>query len=130
MKVKADYCFPPDDLLATLVDLYFDNTNPYMPLLHRPTFVQSMREGKHLTDDKFADTVLLVCAIASRYCDDTRVRLDDALETPFSAGWKYYVQVPVMDVNPLSRPNHYDLQKCVVRDLSVTVLTLTDSLPS
>ncbi|KIY63794.1 hypothetical protein CYLTODRAFT_446388 [Cylindrobasidium torrendii FP15055 ss-10] len=120
--VKVDYHFPHDELLTTLVDLYFNNVNTYMPLLHRPTFERSIRESKHLIDLKFAETVLLVCAIGSRYCDDLCVRLDDALDTPFSAGWKYYMQVPAVNVNPLSRPNQYDLQKCVL-----VVIFLMDS---
>ena len=43
--------FPPPDLLEKLIDLYFKNMNDYLPLLHRPTFEQGVREGLHLRDD-------------------------------------------------------------------------------
>ena len=52
--------FPPPDLLNTLISLYFAHMNDLLPLLHRPTFEQSVREGLHLRDEGFGSTVLLV----------------------------------------------------------------------
>lgn len=118
---KADikFAFPDDDLLTSLVDHYFVNANAYMPLLHRPTFEKSVQEGKHFSDQGFAATVLLACAIGSRYCDDPRVLLDDIPGNQYAAGWKYFVQVPPIEVSPVSRPSCYELQKCVVRPCHV-----------
>ncbi|KIY63793.1 hypothetical protein CYLTODRAFT_425777 [Cylindrobasidium torrendii FP15055 ss-10] len=113
-KVTVNYAFPPPDLLPVLVDLYFVNSNNYLPLLHRPTFERAIKENVHLTDQGFAATLLLVCGIGSRYSDDLRVRLDSALDDPYSAGWKYFVQIPPMEVGPSTIPSLYELQKCVL----------------
>ncbi|KAF7312879.1 Zn(2)-C6 fungal-type domain-containing protein [Mycena kentingensis (nom. inval.)] len=67
------YTFPPLALMHELVNLYFQHVNVYLPLLHRPTFERGIREGLFLRDDPYAATVLLVCAIASRWHSDPRV---------------------------------------------------------
>ncbi|KIY70978.1 hypothetical protein CYLTODRAFT_419255 [Cylindrobasidium torrendii FP15055 ss-10] len=113
-KVNIHFNFPPPELMASLVNHYFVNANAFMPLLHRPTFEYAIREGKHLEDQGFAATLLLACAIGSRYSDDPRVRLDDCLDNQYSAGWKYFVQVPPMEVSPMSKPSRYELQKCIL----------------
>lgn len=84
----------------------------FTPLLHRPTFERSVREGLHKRDVDFGCVLLLVCALGSRYSDDLRVVLEDAFpeqsamsETSaeeeerarrwrwHSAGWKWFRQV-------------------------------------
>ncbi|EAU83262.2 nuclear protein [Coprinopsis cinerea okayama7 len=97
LPTRANYTFPEPDLMANLISLYFKRVNLYMPLLHRPSFERSVAEGLHLTNDSFAGTVLLVCAIASRFSDDTRVLLDGE-ESFHSAGWKWFEQVQVLSV--------------------------------
>ncbi|KAJ7051553.1 fungal-specific transcription factor domain-containing protein [Mycena amicta] len=67
------YTFPPLTLMNELVDLYFAQVNMYLPLLHRPTFERGVRDGLFLRNDPFAATVLLVCAVASRWHADPRV---------------------------------------------------------
>ncbi|KAJ7056003.1 fungal-specific transcription factor domain-containing protein [Mycena amicta] len=67
------YTFPPLALMNELVGLYFAQVNVYLPLLHRPTFERGVREGLFLRNDPFAATVLLVCAVASRWHPDSRV---------------------------------------------------------
>lgn len=126
---KADikYTYPDPDLVFTLVDLYFINANAFTPLLHRPTFEKFVQEGKHYSDQGFAATLLLVCAIGSRYCDDPRVLLDNSLDNHYSAGWKYFVQVPPIEVSPISRPSCYELQKCVVCPSRVSLLRVLSS---
>ncbi|KAF7320544.1 Zn(2)-C6 fungal-type domain-containing protein [Mycena chlorophos] len=62
--------FPPLLLMNQLIDFYFVHVNMYLPLLHRPTFEKEVREGLFLQDDSFAATVLLVCAIGSRWHPD------------------------------------------------------------
>ncbi|KAI0749212.1 fungal-specific transcription factor domain-containing protein [Daedaleopsis nitida] len=101
--------FPPQDLLTKLVDLYFTNMNDYMPLLHRPTFEQGVKDGLHLHDEGFGSTVLLVCANGSRFTDDPRVLLDDS-QIPQSAGWKWFQQVQMVRKSLLAPPRLYDLQ--------------------
>ena len=106
--------FPPPDLLAQLVDLFFANINDYMPLLHRPTFEQGVKDGLHLHDEGFGSTVLLVCANGARFTEDARVLLDD---NPISqsAGWKWFQQVQMVRKSLLAPPRLYDLQIYAVR---------------
>jgi hypothetical protein len=84
------YVFPEEDLLHSLIELYFTHLNIFYPLLHRPTFDKSVEEGLHLSDDIFAESVLLVCAVGSRYSDDPRVLLSDRTH---SRGWKWFSQM-------------------------------------
>ncbi|CAE6471890.1 unnamed protein product [Rhizoctonia solani] len=92
--------FPPDDLLASLVDLYFTRFNVILPLLHRPTFEAQLAQKLHWRDPSFAAVVLLVCANGSRFSDDTRVMPYYAEDIPpemreFDAGILFYRQVDV-----------------------------------
>ncbi|KAF5348643.1 hypothetical protein D9758_006767 [Tetrapyrgos nigripes] len=108
---EPTYIFPADDLIQSLTDLYFARINPFFPLLHRPTFERSVKEGLHLLDTGFGGTVLLVCAVAARYSDDPRV-FSEGSSVPSSAGWHYYTQVPVVRTNlQLSaKPTLYEVQ--------------------
>ncbi len=108
------YSFPDEDLMNSLVDLYFRNLNIFLPLLHRPTFERSLSEGLHHKDDMFAAVILLVCACASRYSDDDRVLLDGE-ESRHSSGWKWFDQVQLIRKSLLTPPTLYDLQVYVVR---------------
>ncbi|KAF8915577.1 fungal-specific transcription factor domain-containing protein [Mucidula mucida] len=107
------YDFPPCDLMESLIDLYFTHINLFLPLLHRPTFVKSLAEGLHHVNKAFGATVLLVCAVGSRFSDDPRVSLTDTdeVETHYSSGWKWFVQVRRLEVSLLGQPSVYDLQK-------------------
>ena len=107
--------FPEADLLNSLVNLYFTQFNLYLPLLHRPTLEQGIRDGLHLRDSGFGCVVMLVCAIGGRYSDDPRVLLNDASGKPLiplhSAGWKYWTQVQgYKNLLTLATPTLYDLQ--------------------
>ncbi|GLB45768.1 putative fungal specific transcription factor [Lyophyllum shimeji] len=106
---KVTFEFPPDDLMSSLVDIYFEKTNFSFPLLHAPTFKRSIAEGLHLRDDSFGANVLLVCAVASRFSDDQRV-LMDGVESWYSAGWKWFHQVQQLRKSLLAPPSLYDLQ--------------------
>ena len=107
--------FPPPDLLATLVALYFTHMNDLLPLLHRPTFEAAVRDGVHLHDEGFGSTVLLVCANGARFADDPRVLLGGPGEIPQSAGWKWFQQVQMVRKSLLAPPRLYDLQIYAVR---------------
>jgi hypothetical protein len=95
---KIVFTFPPQDLLEHLIDVFFRCVNSFLPILHRPTFEASVRDGFHLRDPSVGAVVLLLCAAASRWSDDPRVlpqSLTDAEEQqPWSAaGWEFYFQV-------------------------------------
>ncbi|PIL25452.1 transcription factor [Ganoderma sinense ZZ0214-1] len=85
--------FPPRDLLHALVELYFRHMSYLFPLLHEPTFMQAVKAGLHLRNGGFGATVLLVCAIGSRFTHDPRVLLPESNEHPYSAGWKWFSAV-------------------------------------
>ncbi|KAI0649560.1 fungal-specific transcription factor domain-containing protein [Trametes meyenii] len=101
--------FPAPELLHKLVDLYFANMNAYMPLLHRPTFEQGLKDGLHLHDEGFGSTVLLVCANGARFTDDPQVLLE-GYDTTQSSGWKWFQQVQMVRKSLLAPPRLYDLQ--------------------
>ncbi|KAJ7253504.1 fungal-specific transcription factor domain-containing protein [Mycena rebaudengoi] len=106
MPTAPAYNFPPPDLAPVLVDLYFAHTNLHLPLLHRPTFERALAGGLHHTNDAFAATFLLVCALGARWSTDARVVLPG--EEHQSAGWRWFAQVPMRDLLvPLAL---YDLQ--------------------
>ncbi|KAF8213001.1 fungal-specific transcription factor domain-containing protein [Mycena galopus ATCC 62051] len=105
---RPRYAFPPPDLLSTLVSLYFDNTNVYLPFLHRPTFEHALADNLHFRDEKFGANVLTVCAIASRFSDDPRVF--DAAK-PLSCGWKYFSQISSEPEDLYVVPTLYDIQR-------------------
>ncbi|KAJ3878183.1 putative fungal-specific transcription factor [Lentinula edodes] len=120
---QPQYEFPPDDLLLVLVDLYFDNVDIVLPLLHRPTFQKGITEGVHRDDPFFGGTVLLVCAIGARYSDDPRV-FSEGPTIPSSAGWHYYAQVPIIrtSLQLSAKPSLHEIQ-CYA--LSVTYIKAT-----
>ncbi|KAK0194822.1 fungal-specific transcription factor domain-containing protein [Armillaria mellea] len=103
------YTFPEDDLMRSLINLYFERVNFLLPLLHRPTFETSISEKLHLKDQKFANVVIFVCAVASKYSDDPRV-LFEGHQSAQSSGWKWVHQV-LSTLSLSVRPSTlYDLQ--------------------
>ncbi|KAK0202974.1 fungal-specific transcription factor domain-containing protein [Desarmillaria ectypa] len=104
-----DYTFPEDDLLPSLVDLYFVEVNTFVPLLHRPTFEKSIDDKIHLEDKEFATVLLYVCALASRHTDDPRV-LSDGVSSKQSSGWKWVNQAIRGRKSLLSAPTLHSLQ--------------------
>ncbi|KAJ7175176.1 fungal-specific transcription factor domain-containing protein [Mycena crocata] len=114
---RREYSFPPTALMVDLIELYFEHVNMYLPLLHRPTFKLSVAMGLHLKDDGFAATLLLVCAVASRWSTDPRVIPPVGTETGggnqsdmgnLACGWQWFDQVPL--VGMLREATLYDLQ--------------------
>ncbi|KAJ6490649.1 hypothetical protein C8R47DRAFT_454801 [Mycena vitilis] len=84
--------FPPPDLLAHLVDVYFTQINIFFLILHRPTFEKSLASGLHLRDQQFGAIVLAVCALGGKNSPDKRVFLDGTLGE-LSAGWQWFRQI-------------------------------------
>lgn len=103
------YTFPEDDLLISCTNLFFENFNIFIPLLHRPSFTRGIQSKQHLKDDKFGGVVLLVCALGSRFSDDPRA-LSEGETSPLSNGWKWFNQIDVAHKVWLSPPCLYDLQ--------------------
>ncbi|KAJ6515346.1 fungal-specific transcription factor domain-containing protein [Mycena sanguinolenta] len=102
---RTRYVYPDDDLIASLLELYFTNFQPTLPILHRPTFERAVAAGVHLTDHEFGGTLLAVLAVASRYSNDPRVYVDS---NPLSAGWTFANQV--QHLRPLSNPTINETQ--------------------
>ncbi len=95
--------------MHSLVALYFEKVNPFMPLLHRPTFLRMLHEKQHLQDASFGTAVIMVCALGARYSPDPQVVLPGD-DSGLSAGWQYFRQVPLHPHGFLHVPTLYDLQ--------------------
>ncbi|KAJ3509225.1 hypothetical protein NLJ89_g5337 [Agrocybe chaxingu] len=109
ISIPSRYSFPESDLAPTLVDLYFKNSNLYMPVLHQPSFRRSIREGLHFVDEGFASIYMLVCCIGARFSDDPRVRLEGS-DKRNSSGWRWFDQVQTMRTSFPTPPTLYTIQ--------------------
>ncbi|KAJ7505464.1 fungal-specific transcription factor domain-containing protein [Mycena galericulata] len=87
------YVYPATDLIASLLELYFINVHPTLPILHRPSFERSVVEGLYLKDPKFGAMLLAVLAVASRYSNDPRVLVNG---NTLSSGWKFVAQIQIV----------------------------------
>ncbi|KAK0466105.1 fungal-specific transcription factor domain-containing protein [Desarmillaria tabescens] len=105
--------FPPGDLIPTLIDSYFMHFNTFLPILHRPTFDKSLREGLHYKNYQFGGVVLIVCALGSKYVDDPRVLMEGE-QSKWSNGWKWAAQVTSRSraFPSLAPPDLYYTQLC------------------
>lgn len=115
----AGFIFPDQDLIVSLVDAYFQHVNPFLPLLHRPSFETSVAKRLHFVDHSFGSTLLLVCALGSRHSEDPRVFIADA-KTPHSAGWRWLEQVPLNRKSFVEKPSLRELQNHAVCHLPLT----------
>ncbi|TFK44394.1 fungal-specific transcription factor domain-containing protein [Crucibulum laeve] len=104
-----NYVYPDPDLIESLVSLYFSHIHILTPILHRPSFEKSVREGLHLYDRGFGMILLMVCATASRYSMDPRIFSDDD-DSGISCGWKYFSQIPTIRNFLVYQATLYDLQ--------------------
>ncbi|KAL1744459.1 fungal-specific transcription factor domain-containing protein [Schizophyllum fasciatum] len=122
----ATYTFPEDDLLYSLVELYFKEINTYLPLLHKPSFIGQLVARRHLTDEFFAPIVLLVCAIGARFTKDPRVLLDDStsFHSAETSPPKWFNQVQIVKKSMFTAPTLHDLQFYM---LSVAFLQATSA---
>jgi len=109
------YDFPEPDLMEELIKLFFTHSAYCVPLLHRPTFQRSVKEGLHYRDSGFAMTLLGVCALGARWSNDPRVLLEGTTSL-HSSGYKWYRQMKFFHENTLRAPSIYELQAfCVSR---------------
>ncbi|KAF7328939.1 Fungal-trans domain-containing protein [Mycena venus] len=118
---RPRYVFPPHDLIVSLLNLYFTNVHPTIPILHRPSFERSVARGLHLTDVEFGGTLLSVLAVASRYSNDPRVFVDG--DTSLSGGFKYASQLQILRKS--FNPSIYQVQMYCL----LTLFALGASLP-
>ncbi|KAK7054005.1 fungal-trans domain-containing protein [Favolaschia claudopus] len=88
---RPRYVYPADDLVASLLALYWENIHPIFPILHKSSFMRSVSDGLHLTDMEFGGTLLSVLAVASWYSSDPRVFVVG--DSGCSAGWEFANQV-------------------------------------
>lgn len=111
---KPHYHFPDPDLLPSLVDNYFVHMNLIFPLLHRPTFEQSLAENLHLCDPGFGGVVLLVAAVGARFSTDPRVFVPGT-DQNHSVGSIWFHQVRIVLRSFYTLPTLCDLQIYCVR---------------
>ncbi|KAJ4468800.1 fungal-specific transcription factor domain-containing protein [Lentinula aciculospora] len=119
--------FPENDLLCELVTLYFTRFQPYIPLLHRPTFERAVVEGLHLRNPAFGTVLLGVCAVASRFSADPR-NLVDAEGAEHSRGWPWYKQTLPLKTSFANGPTLYDLQTCCLSAMYLMGTSASDSM--
>ncbi|KAK6984921.1 fungal-trans domain-containing protein [Favolaschia claudopus] len=114
-------------LMSSLIDLYFTKINIYIPLLHRPTFERDVRSNLYLRNNAFAATLILICAIASRYSDDPSIVAEG-----MGCGWSWFnqtLEIPSSIGNHLfAQTSLYELQ--YFPDIGVHRRTVTQKLPS
>ncbi|EIW84586.1 hypothetical protein CONPUDRAFT_142805, partial [Coniophora puteana RWD-64-598 SS2] len=103
------FTFPEPDLARQLIDLYFTYTNSVSPLLHQPTFERKYADGLHIRDPAFGAVLLLVCAVAAPWCEDSRVLLPGS-GAEHHAGWQWFEQVQSVKKTLLGPPCLEDLQ--------------------
>lgn len=112
---KSNYEFPEEDLMWTLIDLYFKYINTLLPLLHQQTFEGQVTDELHLRDGGFGGVLLLVCALGARFSDDPRVLLTGTDEVQ-SAGWAWYDQVQLFRNSGLAPPGIHEIQSYSVSE--------------
>ncbi|KAJ3822648.1 fungal-specific transcription factor domain-containing protein [Lentinula raphanica] len=128
LEVQKSYIFPENDLLRDLVTAYFTHIQPYIPLLHRPTFERSVAEGLHLRDSRFAVVLLCVCAIASRFSWRDPRNFADGESSEHSLGWPWYKQTLPFKTFSVEPPSLYDLQVCCLSAIYLMGTSASDSL--
>lgn len=114
------YVYPEEDLLRSLVFVFFEKFNSMFPLLHRPSFLKSLLAGDHLRDQSFGMVVLLVCALGARYSNDPRVILPGDARG-LSSGWQFFSQIDINRFTLFTDSTLTDLQAYTVSELPRTL---------
>ncbi len=111
--------FPSDDVADHLFDLFFEHTNAYVPLLHRPTFEAHWRQRLHHNNVWFATVCIVMFAVASRWYEgEERVNDTSNKEDWKATGWKWFFVA--LDVHRIRRSvlcsaTLFEVQTFVVR---------------
>ncbi|KAL1683624.1 fungal-specific transcription factor domain-containing protein [Schizophyllum commune] len=109
-KEPASHDFPEQDLMLSLIDLYFRHVQPFFPLLHRPTFEEGVRAAQYFTDHDFGVVVLLVCALGAQYSDDPRTLSEEYEMDTHSRGWKWFSQAEKVHKPIVGTPTLLEIQ--------------------
>ncbi|KAF9058470.1 fungal-specific transcription factor domain-containing protein [Rhodocollybia butyracea] len=118
--------FPEPDLLNELIGIYFTYVEVHMPMLHRRTLERSIAEGLHFVDVRFGHIVLAVCALASRYSNDSR-NMPNGTDSTHSMGWRWYRQISFKVSTFVEAPRLYDLQLCVLMVMYLQASSIAES---
>ncbi|KAI9255585.1 fungal-specific transcription factor domain-containing protein [Phascolomyces articulosus] len=78
------YELPPKDLSKHLIDLYFEHYYPFLPILHKNSFLASLESQDSSIQPPSPLLLNSIYALASRISSDLRVRADPSL--PDTAG--------------------------------------------
>ncbi|KAH8826599.1 fungal-specific transcription factor domain-containing protein [Flagelloscypha sp. PMI_526] len=100
--------FPCEDLMQSLLDLFFKDIAIYWPMIHEPTFRKSVADRLHEKDTWFGGLLLVICALASRLSDDPRCLAEPG--EPLSAGAHWFCQVKLMRSGSTEPTNLFELQ--------------------
>jgi Fungal specific transcription factor domain len=108
---QTPYAFPEPGLLEHLIDCYFNNSDLFIPVLHRPSFERSLKEGLHIKDQGFGGLVLAVCAVGARHSKDKRVLPEGAVPgLELGAGSRWFRQLGSARQSFPSVPSLHELQ--------------------
>ncbi|KAK0191981.1 fungal-specific transcription factor domain-containing protein [Armillaria mellea] len=89
------YVYPDNDLILSLITIYFETINSIIPILHQPTFEKHVNEGGF--------TILLM--IREFWRSPAR---------SLSSGWRFFEQVHIFQIAICDPPSLYDLQVAVL----------------
>lgn len=81
---------PPDDLIWSLIGLFFRHVAPTLPVLDRRKFENAFHERQYRKSSQNEALLLLVCAIGSTYSIDPRIASNSG-NTPRD-GWRYFLR--------------------------------------
>lgn len=99
-----------------LIDLYFIHVNIFIPILHGPSFRESVNANLHRENYHFGALLCVVCAVASRYLTDSQVSYEQSRPEQ-SSGWQWFEQVrPVQPTLLVYPPTIEELQYYCVWD--------------
>ncbi|KAJ7696748.1 fungal-specific transcription factor domain-containing protein [Mycena rosella] len=101
--------FPEPELLKTLLEIFFDQINSLIYVVHAPTVRSAVAAGLHSRDQNFGAVVLTACALGAKFSEDPRVFLEGT-NSEHSAGWRWFRQVRPVPTSFLVAPSLYDLQ--------------------
>lgn len=115
-KRRLDTAFPPPDLAASLIELYFRHVHRWDPIIHKPTFIQLYSTDAATTDPSFRALCYAVFATASRFSNDPRVLSDGQFGqvTKQGAGALYAAASYLCASAPSVPWNLFDLQYAAV----------------
>ncbi|GBC04273.1 hypothetical protein RclHR1_05590028 [Rhizophagus clarus] len=84
-QIPSNNCTPSPELANHLINLYFLHVHPYVPILHKSSFLRRLNDKSNPLSPLL---VYSVFAMGAKYSDDVNVRLDPM--KPETAGLAYY----------------------------------------